>query len=308
MKRFLFTGILVTVVLLTSSAQSNGEIIARIPVTFPAYDEVKDISWYYDKLSYDNAVQDKSIKYEKITYTSDGLKVIAYVTSQAGKENEKFPVIIFNRGSFIRNDIAYVHAPLFQKLVREGFIVVAPALRQSEGGEGKDELGGGDLQDVMNVSPMLKKLHADTSNVFMLGESRGGMMTYMALKKGFTVRAVATVGAITDLAAYVAERPWDENNLKNLWRDYEENRKTILEDRSVMAWSGAINTPALILHGGKDPQVKPEHALKLAQAFSAQGLSYELRIFYEGNHILSGTATNERDAMVIGWFRKFMAK
>ncbi|HEX6224779.1 MAG TPA: prolyl oligopeptidase family serine peptidase, partial [Chryseolinea sp.] len=258
--------------------------------------------------SYDNAVQDKSIKYEKITYTSDGLKVIAYVTSQAGKENEKFPVIIFNRGSFIRNDIAYVHAPLFQKLAREGFIVVAPALRQSEGGEGKDELGGADLQDIMNVSPMLKKLHADTSNVFMLGESRGGMMTYMALKKGFTVRAVATVGAITDLAAYVAERPRDENNLKNLWRDYEQNRKTILEDRSVMAWRGAINTPALILHGGNDPQVKPEHALKLAQVFSAQGVSYELRIFYEGNHILSGTATNERDAMVIGWFRKFMAK
>lgn len=67
-------------------------------------------------------------------------------------------MIIFNRGSFVRNDIAYVHAPLFQKLVLEGFMVIAPALRQSEGGEGKDELGGNDIHDIMNIKPLLEKL------------------------------------------------------------------------------------------------------------------------------------------------------
>jgi dipeptidyl aminopeptidase/acylaminoacyl peptidase len=202
-----------------------------------------------------------------------------------------------------------VHAPLFQKLAQEGFVVIAPALRQSEGGEGKDELGGDDLHDIMNIGPLLEMLPiADRTNVFMLGESRGGMMTYMALKKGFQVRAAATIGAITDLEAYIAGRPGDESHLKNLWNDYEKRKQAILQDRSVMAWYDSINTPVLILHGAKDPQVKPQHALQLAQVFSNTGKPYELHIFSEGNHILSGAVTETRDAMVIGWFRRFVVK
>lgn len=295
--------------LVKSIGQTNGDIVARMPVTFPTYDDVKDISWYYEKRTYENAVNDKSIAYEKVIYYSDGLKVIAFLAQPHQRPNQKLPVIIFNRGSFIRDDIAYVHAPLFQKLAKEGFIVVAPALRQSEGGEGKDELGGNDLHDIMNIWPMLEKLSAtDRQNVFMLGESRGGMMTYMALKNGFQVRAAATIGAITDLSAFIADRPWDETNLKNLWNDYEQQKTVILRHRSVMAWHDSIHTPVLILHGAKDPQVKPQHALKLAQAFSDTGKSYELHIFNEGNHILSGPVTAARDAMVIAWFRKFIVK
>ena len=309
MNRYLLVAFIFSLFLIKSHGQNNGDIIARTPVAFPSYADVKDISWYYEKDTYDNAVKDKSIAYEKLTYCSDALKVIAFLTSPIQKGNQKLPVIIFNRGSFIRNDIAYVHAPLFQKLVHEGFIVIAPALRQSEGGEGKDELGGEDLHDIMNIWPLLEKLpSADRKNVFMLGESRGGMMTYIVLKKGFQVNAAATIGAITDLEAYIAERPWDENNLKNLWNNYEQQKKVILQNRSVMAWHDSIHTPVLILHGAKDPQVKPQQALQLAQAFSSTGKSYELHVFNEGNHILSGPVTEARDEMVIGWFRKFMVK
>ncbi len=133
-------------------------------------------------------------------------------------------------------------------------------------------------------------------------------MTYLSLKNKVTVRAAATIGAITDLEAYVADRPWDESNLKNLWNNHDSQKKEILEHRSVMAWYDSIRTPMLILHGGKDPQVKPQHALQLAQAFSEKGHSYELHIFSDGNHILSGAETDARDAMVIGWFRKYMQK
>ncbi len=309
MKKYLLVACTFSMFLNKSNGQNNGDIVSRTPVAFPSYAEVKDISWYYEKSTYEHAIKDKSIACEKMTYYSDGLKVIAILTSPMQKTNQKLPVIIFNRGSFIRHDIAYVHAPLFQKLAHEGFMVVAPALRQSEGGEGKDELGGEDLHDIMNIWPLLEKLpNADLKNVFILGESRGGMMTYMVLKKGFQVRAAATIGAITDLQAYITERPWDENNLKNLWIDYEQQKKVILQHRSVMAWHDSIQTPVLILHGAKDPQVKPQHALQLAQAFSNTGKVYELHIFSEGNHILSGAVSEARDAMVIEWFRKFMVK
>lgn len=132
--------------------------------------------------------------------------------------------------------------------------------------------------------------------------------SFQSLKKGFQIRAAATIGAITNLETYVADRPWDENNLKNLWKDYQQQKKALLQHRSVMAWYDSINIPVLILHGAKDPQVKPQHALQLAQAFSTAGRLCELHIFSEGNHILSGPVTDARDAMVVEWFRRFMAK
>lgn len=309
MKNWLSTVLIVSMFVIKSQGQSNGDIIARRPVTFPLYTSVKDISWYYAQNSYENAINDKSVAYERITYSSDGLKVIAFIAAPAQKAIRKLPVIIFNRGSFVRNDIAFVHAPLFRKFVQEGFIVVAPALRQSEGGEGTDQLGGEDINDILNIWPLLEKFSmVDVNNVFLLGESRGGMMTYLALKNKVEVRAAATIGAITDLEAYISDRPWDEQNLKNLWDDYDRKKKQILDHRSVMAWYDSIRVPVLILHGGQDPQVKPQHALQLATAFSAKGHPYELHIFSEGNHILSGAETEARDAMVIAWFRKFLQR
>jgi dipeptidyl aminopeptidase/acylaminoacyl peptidase len=188
--------------------QVNGEIISRSKVDFPRYEDSPSIEMYYDKDTYEKAIADHAIKIEKIWYYSDRLKVIAYLSAPANYEQNKYPVIIFNRGSTVRNDISYVHAPLFKKLTQAGFIVVAPALRESEGGEGKDQVGGDDLNDIINILPLLHNLGiADTSNLFMLGESRGGIMTYLAIKKEFPLRAAATVGAITDMSLFIEDFP-----------------------------------------------------------------------------------------------------
>jgi len=51
------------------------------------------------------------------------------------------------------------------------------------GGEGKEEHGGKDLNDVFNLIPLLSHLpNANTLRIGLYGESRGGMMTYLALK------------------------------------------------------------------------------------------------------------------------------
>jgi len=293
----------------TVCAQPDGAILSRIPVTFPSYSAVHDISWYYSESEYQSAISDKRISFEKLTYSSDGLKVIAYLVTPKEKSTGTYPVIVFNRGSYIRNDIAFVHAPLFKMFVDSGFIVIAPALRGSEGGEGKDELGGSDVADIMNITKVLDQLkYADTKNVFMLGESRGGMMTFQAIKNRFQMRAAATVGAITDLSMYVNDQRWEEKTLTSFWSDYNLNKTEILERRSVLRWSKAIDVPILILHGAKDPQVKPEHALRFAQQLSNEGQTYQLMILAEGNHILSGPCTRERDRQVVDWFQRHRSK
>ena len=291
----------------TVMAQKNGTIYNKENVVFPPYSTIKDISWYYPEEQYQSAISNTEVIYEKLTYFSDGLKVVAYLSRPALAVADKYPVVIFNRGSYIRNDICFVHAPLFNMLVKNGFIVIAPALRGSEGGEGKDELGGSELADIMNIQEVLKEIKiADVENVFMLGESRGGMMTFQAIKNKYPIRAAVTIGAITDLSAYIADQQWEEKTLTGLWADYNNNKKKILEHRSVLSWYEKIDAPILLLHGAKDPQVNPKHALSLAEKFSASGKSFQLMIFSDGNHILSGSATVERDRQIVSWFKKYV--
>ena len=98
----------------------------------------------------------------------------------------KRPVIVYNRGSYVRADIAPELLPMFHRLANAGFAVLAPMYRGSDGGEGRDEMGGADLNDLMNVMPVLNQLDSlDTRNVFLYGESRGGMMVFQAIGMAF---------------------------------------------------------------------------------------------------------------------------
>src|SRR5688500_12287817 len=89
--------ILLSIFSFSSFSQENGDIIHRGPVIFPGYSTVKDISWYYPESQYQSAITDKKITYEKITYSSDSLNVIAYLTTPSHPEKGKYPVVIFNR-------------------------------------------------------------------------------------------------------------------------------------------------------------------------------------------------------------------
>src|SRR5262245_16562435 len=76
---------------------------------------------------------------EKIRYRSDGLAVIAYYYSSQKSKGTKRPVIVFNRGSYIRGEIFPELMPMFHRLAEAGFAIVAPMYRGSDGGEGRDE-------------------------------------------------------------------------------------------------------------------------------------------------------------------------
>lgn len=289
-------------------SQVNGKVISRELVKYPVYDSIRGMEMYYSKEIYNKSISDHSSKTEKIFYWSDGLKVVTYLSVPAITPKSKLPVIIFNRGSYIRNDIAFVHAPLFQKLVKGGFIVIAPALRESEGGDGKDEIGGKELDDILNIVPLLSALpFADTSNIFMLGESRGGIMTYIALHKKISVKAVATIGAITDMEMFLRDNPAAGQLLKQVCPGYEDNKQQALDDRSAIKWAEDINVPVLIMQGQADPQVKPLHSLLLAGKLQELGKVYQLLILEGGNHILSDRWVEERDRQVIDWFKKYLS-
>src|SRR5262245_24665499 len=201
------------------------------PVTLPDYDGERGIKWAASREEYAAARADTRYAMRQFTYASDGLTVGAYLYDAATPAaHRKLPVIVFNRGSYVRpNGFAGEMLVMAHRYAEAGFIVVAPHYRGSNGWAGKDEIGGADLHDLMNIVPELKRiLGADSTQVFLSGESRGGAMVYMALRDGFPARAAAVWGAFTDLAPLVAPGAPLARMAAFVWPDIEQRREEIV--------------------------------------------------------------------------------
>jgi len=294
-------------------ALDEGAIVQRTPYDFPSYEravETTDVEKYTDRVSYENAINDRTFQFEKIKYVSDGLNVVAYVYGPKQIDGRNFPAIIFNRGSVVRGDIAPELISLFHRLATDGFVILAPMLRQSDGGEGRDEIGGADVNDLMNIVTVARSLgFVDVNNLFMYGESRGGMMTYQAIKKGFPMNAAAVFGGFTDLQEVIDSHPreYPVTALKQFWLNYEEQKNEIAKIRSAIFWTEQLNVPLLIMHGGRDSSVGAEQSLNLAQRLQKLGRDYELVVYAGDNHFLSRNH-EDRDRRTISWFKKHMKK
>jgi dipeptidyl aminopeptidase/acylaminoacyl peptidase len=279
---------------------------------FPDYQaavEKTDVEIYATKEEYEKSVADKNFEFSKLIYLSDNLKVKAYLYKPKNIKS-KLPVIVFNRGSYLRGDIAPESVAFFHRLASEGFVIVAPMYRQSDGGEGRDEMGGADVNDLMNIVPLIRSFDfADADNLFLYGESRGGIMTYLVLKRKFPANAAAVFGAITNLEGYLKDnaKTFTPKVLSQFWSAYEQNKEKLLNDRSAIKWADSINTPILIMHGGSDPVVSPMQSLSFAEKLQSSGKTYQLKIYSGDNHILAKNRV-ERDREAVSWFKSFLKK
>ncbi len=263
---------------------------------------------YASKEAYELAVQDANYVLQKISYRSDGLSVIAYLYQPTATPAQKLPVIIYNRGSYVRGDAAPELVTMFHRLAREGFAIVAPMYRGSDGGEGKDEMGGDDLADLMNIVPVIPSLGGlDAAQLFLYGESRGGMMTFQALRDKFPANAAATFGAFTDLEAMITAAPKQTAPMvKTIWPDYENRKTEINQRRSAVLWADALTVPLFLMHGGADRSVSPGQSLALAARLQELGRPYQLFVFAGDNHLLANNQV-ERDLKAAMWFKKHLA-
>lgn len=277
------------------------------PVTLPAFDELPKASRPGQRSDYERALADARFRMLRVIYPSDGLDVLAFVY-RPSTATDRLPVIVYNRGSWVRQNAAPELLVTFHRLASAGFLVVAPMYRGSEGTAGRDEMGGADLADLMNVQTVIASLdYADEANLFLYGESRGGMMTLQALRDGFPARAAATFGAFTDLEKQVEEDANSQRYLPVIFPDYGDNRAAIVARRSALRWADRISAPLLIMHGGRDREVRPTHSLDLANELQRIGRPYELRIFSGANHTLQPFEA-ERDEHAIRWFRRHLVE
>jgi len=293
-------------------AQVNGALVFQTPYHFTAFEEQSAFTKrFYTKDEYESARNSESIECLKIQYISDGLKVVGFIVKPRNTVGKRYPVIIFNRGGLL--DIGKIDTPNildFYVLAQNGFVVLASQYRGNDGGEGREELGGADVNDVTNLLPLAASLpYADARNVFFYGHSRGGMMTLLALKRGAVVNAAAVVGAVFDLEGALEhikqQAPGIADLATKLIPDYTKRSTAALSERSAINWPEKSNVPLLIIHGGGDDEVPVSQALAYAMKLSGLHKPYEL-VVYDGDNHEAMNNRRDRDARLVAWFRRFL--
>lgn len=246
-----------------------------------------------------------SIQVKKIIYQSNGERVCGYVITPADT-SKKYPCIIYNRGGN-RDYGSLKLSQLFIELGRiaaRGYVVAASNYRGSGCSTGKDEFGGADVDDVLNLIPVLGGyVQADTSRIGMYGSSRGGMMTYLCLARTNSIKAAVSQAGPSDLVRVTEERNEMENVFKELIPGYGSYKDSLLFNRSAVKWPGQFdkNCPLLLLHGTDDKRVSSLHAVRLRKLLVKHGVPVKLVLFKGDDHGLTKNHDKARQ-LIIDWF------
>jgi len=243
-----------------------------------------------------------------VTYRSDGLLVNGLLMQPSGAQEQKYPLILFNRGGRGRYGMLNVLTinNLLAPLVEKGYVLLSSNYRGVDGGEGVDEFGGAEVRDILALLDYAKQLPMwDGNNIHFFGWSRGGMMTLLALKHGAKVNACAIGAPLIDLTLSA-----DEGNLKRedwlqrVLPDYAETGFKALEERSAPYWLDRLNkTPVLIMHGDADRDVSIMHSRQFAQKLAVRSHPHELLEYPGGNHYLNSQRSDVLD-QVDRWFKR----
>ena len=244
---------------------------------------------------------------QRIIYESDGLKVTGISAFPTQTENKKHPIFIYNRGGnreFGKLTVLSVMRSILP-FARAGYIAYASNYRGNDSGEGADEFGGADVNDVLNLIEIAKQNPAwDGKNIFMLGHSRGGMMTYMSLRKNKFINVAISIAGVSDIAQSGIDRPEMEEVYKKLVVAAYNERKQAYIDRSACEWANEIDTPLLLLHGTADDRVNIDHSLELAKKLSEFDKPHELVIYEGGNHALLSQWSEVLEKS-LNWFESY---
>jgi len=291
----------------------NGKIIEESEISFTQEisKNIQSLGKAMPKLGqFLNGVPQKAltVKVSGVTYLSDELKVKGFLLEP--KKGGKYPCLIVNRGgnrdfSIWTKEEAFI---LLAEISSWGYVVVASQYRGCAGGEGKEEFGGKDINDVLALIPLLEsRPSADPERLGILGISRGGMMTYLALSQSNRFRAAAVVGGVSDLVAWEKARPDMRKVFTDLIGGNSETKPDALKARSAFYWPDKLHkqTPILILHGTSDEKVAPNQALDMASALLRSSHPFRLVMLEGGDHNLSDFWP-EWLSIVRSWFEKYL--
>ncbi len=247
---------------------------------------------------------------EKMTYLSDNLKVKGYI-AYPKDDSKKYPCIIWNRGGIGNAGAidAFTARGIYGQLASWGYCVFASQYRGNDGGEGYDEFGGVDVNDVLNLIPLADELvQADNTVWGIEGWSRGGMMTYLTLTQTNIFKAAIVLGGIANLRCNSDESKFMRRLYEHTMGKYEqEDFKAKCGTRSIINFPEKLSqtTPMLIIHGNADDRVLPHDSIDLSYKLLDLKIPFRLVMLESGDHFMK-SHRKEVDEMRKKWFEKYL--
>lgn len=247
---------------------------------------------------------------ESIVYLSDGLKVKGYLAYPKNiPEGKKLPCILWNRGGAKSRGAIdrFTAKGMYGEMARWGYIVLASFYRGSIKGEGEEEFGGADVNDIINLKKAAAELpFADTTRWGIEGWSRGGMMTWLTLQRDQDYKCAVLVGAISNLKEYSDKVPSFKEHYSGLVPNGDFD--------SEIAKRTAVNFPErypkevryLLIHGGSDETVPVHQTYQMAGLLTDNGLTHRTVILENGDHYLKNQR-KEVERLKKEWYAKYLA-
>lgn len=246
---------------------------------------------------------------EKITYISDGLMVKGYIAYPL--EGENCPCVIWCRGGIGNaGTIDEFNARgIFGQLASWGYVVFAPQYRGNAGGEGRDEFGGEEINDIINMMPLADEIPRADGGIWGIeGWSRGGMMTYLTLTRSDKFKAAVVTGGIANLRCSSDESRFMRKLFEmSLGKYNSEEFNKNCNSRSIINFADRLpaNTPILIMHGTADNRVFPHDSIDLSYKLLEYGIPFRLLLLESGDHFLKNHR-KEVDTNRKMWFDRFL--
>ena len=135
----------------------------------------------------------------------------------------------------------------------------------------------------------------EESRVALVGTSFGGYLALKAASNGADLACVVDLAGPYDLAAFDDLQPVLQDGFARLVKAPDlATAKAQLEDVSLDGVLDGVRAPVLIVHGGKDAVIVPEHAQRIKDALQERA---ELWFEPEGNHACNNMFSVMRPAV-----------
>ncbi len=253
--------------------------------------------------------------------TLDHEMIPCYVFTPAGlAKGKKLPGLVMVHGGF-HEKLDWRFFNLIDTAVSHGYAVVFPEYRGSTGyGEQiyNNSYGVTDVADVIASADYLaKKEFVDPARVGILGHSRGGMTTLLAIEKA-PKRFVAAVeiAGLTDFVAYMSYKP-DARRME-VAREKEFGGKLPAQDLAAYMDISPLNhvdqiqSPLLVLATTGDKIVPLQlHTMRLLDALKARGKVFDSHIYDNapgGHTFIFGDSPEQADCFKrsFEWLDKYL--
>jgi dipeptidyl aminopeptidase/acylaminoacyl peptidase len=264
------------------------------------------------------------VKAQFVNFSSSGELVPAYVFRPVKEQpGERYPAVVMLHGGF-HESLDENWFFLINSVVERGYVVIFPEYHGSRGyGEAiyKNNYGVSDTADVLAATDYIaSKPFVDPNRIGIMGASRGGMLTLLAIQQAPTkYKAAVDIVGLTDFVAYMSYKPdyrrrqIAEENAAFEGKLPQDNLDAYMKV-SPLNHVDKIQTPLLVLAARNDT-ISPYqlHTGRLLDALKARNKVHEAKIYDNapGGHVFMYGDTPDRAdglARIHAWLQRYLGR